>query len=73
VPVIYWIAMKAKGNEQSIVNGARQKKKEKSDPWRVSNPGRFLEKTDDARIYTGAVVQSNSQGASIWSQMVYDY
>jgi hypothetical protein len=24
--------MKAKGNEQSIVNGAREKKKEKSDP-----------------------------------------
>jgi hypothetical protein len=55
VHVIYWIAMKAKGSEQSIVNGARQKK-EKGNPGRWIRSRRtkpvhyecFLEKTNDA-------------------------
>jgi hypothetical protein len=46
VHVIHWIAMKAKGNEQSIVNGARRKwcktEKKESEPCRVSNPGRWI-------------------------------
>jgi hypothetical protein len=43
--------MKAKGNEQSIVNGARQKKKKKSDPSRVSNPGHWRTKPLDLECF----------------------
>jgi hypothetical protein len=34
--------MKAKGNEKSIENGERQKNKDKTDPSRVSNSGRWI-------------------------------